>query len=138
MAGATLEARWVARGISGAVVGGPKQYRECHYPEDHQRSTYELVSEEWTVCRLVPVGGKAPGLGDDVTLGAVRPADVNDTAARPPFGVTVVSVAFGSRVSRVRVKRLTSCLPLPNPPLHLSPKILTRRQRRDHVPSHIR
>ena len=28
--------------------GGPKQYRECHYPEDRQRSPYELVSEEWT------------------------------------------------------------------------------------------
>ena len=28
--------------------GGPKQYRECHYPKDRQRSSYELVSEEWT------------------------------------------------------------------------------------------
>ena len=28
--------------------GGPKEYRECHYPKDRQRSSYELVSEEWT------------------------------------------------------------------------------------------
>jgi len=28
--------------------GGSEQYRECHYPEDRQRSLYELVSKEWT------------------------------------------------------------------------------------------
>ena len=27
--------------------GGAKQYQECHYPEDRQRSSYELVLEEW-------------------------------------------------------------------------------------------
>ena len=38
--------------------GGPKQYRECHYPEDCQRSPYELVSEEWRAasCYLWEVG----------------------------------------------------------------------------------
>ena len=28
--------------------GGSKRYRECHYPEDRQRSSYELVWREWT------------------------------------------------------------------------------------------
>lgn len=28
--------------------GGPKQYGECHYPEDSQRSSYDLSCEEWT------------------------------------------------------------------------------------------
>ena len=28
--------------------GGPKRYRECHYLDDRQRSTYELVSKERT------------------------------------------------------------------------------------------
>lgn len=28
--------------------GEPKQYQECHYPEDRKRSAYELVLEEWT------------------------------------------------------------------------------------------
>ncbi len=27
--------------------GGPRQYQECHYPKDRQRSSYELVLEEW-------------------------------------------------------------------------------------------
>jgi hypothetical protein len=28
--------------------GGPKQYQECHYPKDRERSVYELVLQEWT------------------------------------------------------------------------------------------
>lgn len=27
--------------------GGPKRYRDCHYPEDRRRSPYELVRAEW-------------------------------------------------------------------------------------------
>ena len=27
--------------------GGPKQYRECHYPEDRRLSPYELLWDEW-------------------------------------------------------------------------------------------
>ena len=52
--------------------GGPKQYRECHYPEDRQRTSYERRLQRVDRCRLVPVGGKASGLDDDATLGAVR------------------------------------------------------------------
>ena len=44
---------------------------------------------------MVPVGGKAPGLGDDASLGAVKPVDVNNGVARAPFGFTFDSQAFG-------------------------------------------
>ena len=44
--------------------GGPKQYKECHYPKDRQRTSYELAREERAAaaCYLREVGrrGWAP------------------------------------------------------------------------------